>query len=411
MANLEDQVLIAGAGPAGLTVAALLAEAGVPATVLEAEADLPVNLRASTFHPPTLDMLDRFGATEKLIAEGLIAPTFQFRDRANGKLAEFDFGELGDVTARPYRLQCEQFKLNFALLDYIRAKQSVDVRFNAELANVRQTEDSVTAVLTNGEEIKGRWLVGADGARSRARQAAGIAFDGFTWPEAFLVVSTPFAFEDAIPDLCWVNYYADPEEWFFLLRAPDFWRVMFPVDGDADEAELFDEAAIQRRLNRVLPQPSPYPVAHKTVYRVHQRVAASYKAGRIVLAGDAAHINNPLGGMGMNGGIHDAFNLGQKLAALMQGQTGADVLDAYEAERRPVALEYVNEITIRNKRNLESADPAEQQAFRQMLREVSADPVKRRQYLLRASMLASLGVQGGPGASPRKLAASQVFEC
>lgn len=390
-APAPDRVLIAGAGPAGLTVAALLAEAGLTATVLEAEAALPTNLRASTFHPPTLEMLDRFGATDKLVAQGLIAPTFQYRDRTAGKLAEFDFGELRDVSTRPYRLQCEQYKLNFALADYIRGRGGVDIRFDAEVAGVEQDDDGVTAILASGERTRGRWLVGADGARSRVRQAIGTEFEGFTWPEAFLVVSTSFPFEDHMDGLCWVNYFADPEEWFFLLRAPDFWRVMFPTDGDAPEAEIFDPERIQRRLNRVLPRDTPYDAAHVTLYRVHQRIAASYRSGRVFLAGDAAHINNPLGGMGMNGGIHDAFNLGEKLVRVM---TGADpaLLDAYESERRPVALEYVNEITIRNKRNLEATDPAEQAAFRRMLQETMADPAKRRAFLLRASMLASLGV-------------------
>ena len=389
-ADSLDRVVIAGAGPAGLTVAALLAEADVPAVVLEAAPALPTNLRASTFHPPTLAMLDRFGATDKLVAQGLIAPTFQYRDRHVGKLAEFDFGELADVTTRPYRLQCEQYKLNFALLDYIRARRSVDVRFNAEVVAVDRSADTVAAILGDGSRVEGRWLVGADGARSAVRQALGVPFDGFTWPEAFLVVSTPFPFEDWLEGLCWVNYVADPDEWFFLLRAPDFWRVMFPTDGEAPEAEIFDPARVQARLNRVLPRPDPYEVAHTTLYKVHQRVASRYREGRAFLAGDAAHINNPLGGMGMNGGIHDAFDLGERLTAVMLGGDEG-LLDGYEAARRPVALEYVNEITIRNKRNLEARAPEEQAAFRRMLRETAADPEKRRAFLLRASMLSSLG--------------------
>ncbi|MGZ0187375.1 MAG: FAD-dependent oxidoreductase [Alphaproteobacteria bacterium] len=390
----EDQVLIVGAGPAGLTTAALLAEAGVPALVLEAEAELPTNLRASTFHPPTLDMLDRFGVTDKLIAQGLIAPTVQYRDRKAGKIAEFDFGELADVTSRPYRLQCEQYKLNFALLDYIESQKSVSVRFDASVTGVEQTDDWVEASLSDGSSVRGRWLMGADGARSVVREALAIPFEGFTWPEAFLVVSTAFPFEQHMDDLCWVNYFADPEEWFFLLRAPDFWRVMFPTGPDETEAEIFDETRIQARLHRVLPKATPYEIAHTTLYRVHQRVATRYREGRAFLAGDAAHINNPLGGMGMNGGIHDAFNLGEKLVAVMAKGADPAILNQYETERRPVALEYVNEITIRNKRNLETADPAEQSAFRAMLAATAADPAKRRAFLLRASMLASLGVSG-----------------
>ena len=389
----QQRVIITGAGPVGLSVAAHMAEAGLPAIVLEEEPALPTNLRASTFHPPTLDMLDRFGATEKLIAQGLIAPTFQYRDRVAGKLGEFDFGELADVCRHPYRLQCEQYKLNFALLDYLKGQSGVEVRFGAGVADVEQSADGVSVRLTNGEKIEGGWLVGADGARSAVRRSLGIPFEGFTWPEAFLVVSTAFPFEDHFEGLCWVNYFADPDEWFFLLRAPDFWRVMFPTAQDEPESEIFDPAKIQRRLNRVLPQSEPYEIAHTTLYRVHQRVAERYREGRAFLAGDAAHINNPLGGMGMNGGIHDAYNLAGKLVRVMKGEAGTELLDAYEAERRPVALAYVNEITIRNKRNLETKDAVEQAAFRTMLRETMADLAKRRAFLLRSSMLASLGVE------------------
>jgi 3-(3-hydroxy-phenyl)propionate hydroxylase len=385
-----EPVIIAGAGPVGLSVAAHLAEAGLPAIVLESEPALPTTLRASTFHPPTLDMLERFGATASLLEQGLVAPTFQYRDRHAGKLAEFDFRELADLVRHPYRLQCEQFKLNIALMQYLEGSGSVEVRFGAEVADVEQSANGARVRVRDGEVINGSWLVGADGARSAVRRSVGIPFEGFTWPEAFLVVSTAFPFEDHLDGLCLVNYFADPDEWFFLLRAPGVWRVMFPTGPGEPESQIFDPDKIQRRLHRVLARAEPYEIAHTTLYRVHQRVAERYRDGRVFLAGDAAHINNPLGGMGMNGGIHDAFNLAAKLVAVIRDNADPATLDAYETERRLVALAYVNEITIRNKRNLETRDPAEQQAFRRKLRETMADAARRRSFLLRTSMIASL---------------------
>ncbi len=390
---MTDRVLIAGAGPAGLSAAAYLIQARIPVTLFEAEDALPENLRASTFHPPTLDMLAPYGATQGLIDQGLIAPKFQFRDRANGCLAEFDFAVLKDDTDHPFRVQCEQFKLNHLLHDWMAAQGGADVRFGHAITGVRQNDDGVTAIVATPDgkaEFHGRWLIGAEGANSVMRQALEIPFEGFTWDERFLVVSTPFPFEDAMPDLTFVNYFADPEQWFFLLKVPGLWRALFPTKAEETEEEIFDPARIEARMQWAWGKTEPYEHRHTTLYRVHQRVAERYRTGRVFLAGDAAHINNPLGGMGMNGGIHDAFNLAEKMAAVWHGETDDRHLDLYEAQRRPIALDYVNSHTIRNKQNLEASTPEAQQTFRDFLAEVSSDPEKTRDYLLRTSMIASL---------------------
>ncbi|MDP6875946.1 MAG: NAD(P)/FAD-dependent oxidoreductase [Alphaproteobacteria bacterium] len=389
---MNDRVLIAGAGPVGLSAAACLTRQGIPVTVFEAEDALPENLRASTFHPPTLDMLAPFGATQGLIDQGLIAPKFQFRDRANGCLAEFDFGVLKDDTEHPFRVQCEQYKLNFLLHDWLQAQGGADVRFGHAITGVRQDDDGVTALIEtpNGEQaFAGRWLIGAEGANSVMRQSLEIPFEGFTWDERFLVVSTPYPFEAAMPDLTLVNYFADPEQWFFLLKVPGLWRAMFPTRPEESEDEIFDPGNIEARMQWAHPTAETYERTHTTLYRVHQRVAERYREGRVFIAGDAAHINNPLGGMGMNGGIHDAFNLAGKMAAVWHGEDDR-LLDLYEKQRRPIALDYVNSQTIRNKQNLEANTPEAQQAFREFLAEVSNDPRKTHDYLLRTSMIASL---------------------
>src|SRR5690606_28524627 len=174
-----------------------------------------------------------------------------------------------------------------------------------------------------------------------------------------------FDFPSVIPGISDVSYFADPEEWFFLLRVPGVWRVMFPVRAEEEDEEVLSDASIERRLQRVHSKPSSYEVRHRTLYFVHQRVAETYRRGRCFLAGDAAHLNNPLGGMGMNGGIHDGFNIAEKLADVITGKASPEVLDAYERQRRPIALEYVNTITIANKRNLETGDPEEQRRWRE----------------------------------------------
>jgi len=378
------QVLIAGAGPVGLSAANALADAGIEVLVLEAEPRLPQNLRASTFQPPTLDLLARFGATQQLIDMGRVAPKVQYRDRA-GWVAELDFGVLKDDTAHPFRVQCEQYRLNEVL-----AARLGRVRYGAQVTAVEQGDAGVTVSVNGAERLRALYLIGADGGRSRVREALGIALEGFTWPERFLVASTPFDFAAVMPGLADVSYFADPQEWFFLLRVRDVWRAMFPARAEESEADILSDAGIERRLQRVYAKATPYEITHRTLYSVHQRVAESYGRGRVFLAGDAAHLNNPLGGMGMNGGIHDAFNLAEKLAAVLRGEKPEDELARYERQRRPVALEYVNTITIANKRNLEMCDADEQRRWRAELERAMSDRAAQRELMLRISMIASL---------------------
>jgi len=389
----NERVLIAGAGPAGLVAANVLADAGIPVTVFEAEPVLPENLRASTFQPPTLDLLARLDISKSLIDMGLVTPRLQYRDR-KGWVAEFNFGVISSDTQHPYRLQCEQFKLNSLLIDRLSRIPHAGIRFDARVADVGQDADGVTVTVESaagGSSVeRGAWLIGADGGRSAVRDLIGVALEGFTWGERFLVASTPFDFAEAIPGLADVSYFADPEEWFFLLRVPGLWRVMLPIGADEQEADILSDAGIQRRLQRVHPNPVGYPIEHRTIYSVHQRVATRYRVGRAFLAGDAAHLNNPLGGMGMNGGIHDAFNIAGKLAQVCLGQAGEALLDRYEAERRPVALDYVNKITIANKNNLETRDEARQKAWREEMTRTAVDKRLAREYLLKVSMISSL---------------------
>ncbi len=385
---IEERVFIAGAGPVGLVAAANLVRHGVPVTVFEAGAALAEESRASTFHPPTLDMLDEFGASVPLMAQGLIAPQFQYRTRA-GVIATFDFAAIADVTKHPFRVQSEQFKLTRILHDQLCAKREFRIEFGSRVAGVEH--DGAAVHLTIGrngasERRSGRWLIGADGGRSDVRRALGVEFSGFTWPERFLVVSTPFDFRSVIADLVSVSYLADPARWHFLLEIPGLWRVMFPLTESISDEAASSCAFAQTLMAGVVPGIANYDIAHITLYKVHQRVAKDFRVGRCFLAGDAAHLNNPLGGMGMNGGIHDAMNLTARLAAVWNGAAPAAELDRYERQRRGVTLEYIETQSIANKRNLECANPG----FAAALRRTAADAERTRDYLLRVAMIASL---------------------
>ena len=389
----NDRVLIAGAGPVGCSAALYLAQRGIPVTLVEAGAALPEDLRASTFHPPTLDMLDDLGVVDQLLEQGIVCPEWQYRDTREGVVANWDLGVLKDDTRHPYRIQCEQYKLTRIIVAELAKMDNVDVRFRVRATGTSQDDHGVTLNVDGPEgpeDLKGKYLIAADGASSVIRISQGIGFPGLTFPELWLCTSTEFKFEDHFENLAPIAYIADPEFWFVFVRVPGLWRLLLPSRvGETAESLVTDET-VQQRMHQVCPKTGDYDTYHRTAYSVHQRVAETYRKGRVFLAGDAAHINNPLGGMGMNGGIHDAVNLSEKLVRVWNGEADDRELDRYDAQRRPIAVDYVQKTTIRNKQMLEETDPDIRKAKHDEMRAMVADPVKAREYLLQSSMITTL---------------------
>jgi 2-polyprenyl-6-methoxyphenol hydroxylase-like FAD-dependent oxidoreductase len=390
--HTSDRVVIVGAGPVGMTAALALARRNIPTVVLEAEPELVQELRGSTFHPPTLDMLDEFGVVPKMIADGLKAPTWQFRDRETGPVATFDMSLLAGDTNHPYRVQCEQFKLTRLLRDEYVKIPGADIRFAHRGTAVRQSDDMVIVQAETPEgpvELTGRYAIAADGARSALRRSVGAEFEGFTYPELFLIASTDYPFEQDLEKLSYVNYIADPNEWLVLLKVPGLWRVLVPAADTEDRDRLLSDDSLQSVLQRVVRRPEPYRIVHRSVYHVHQRVASRFRFGRVLLTGDSAHINNPLGGMGMNGGIHDAFNLADKLAEIWGG-ADERLLDRYDRQRRTTARQAVQEQTNRNHQILSERDPEVRKKSIEAMRRMGTDPKAAREYMLKASMITGL---------------------
>jgi 3-(3-hydroxy-phenyl)propionate hydroxylase len=396
--SVRQKILISGAGPVGLLCALALARRGIPVTVFERFDDLQDDPRAATTHPATLEALDTLDLVPDITAAGLVARTFQFWDRPSGELiAEFDHALLADETAFPYVVQTEQFKTARIALAHLRAHPNAEVLFGHEIIGVTQDEDSVAVQVRSEKGVAiygGEWLIGADGGRSFTRKAAAIPFTGFTFPEQFVVFTTPFDFQ-AERGYSFRSYFADPDEWCNCFKVaangpPGLWRTVFPADPDGNEETLLNDEAAQKRLHKFFPRAHDYELVHRNLYRVHQRVAQSFRAGRILLAGDSAHLNNPIGGMGLNGGIQDAVNLCDKLAQIWLHCADHRLLDLYDLQRRTMATEFVQAQSIENKKRLEAKDPETRAGNFAGLRAISRDPIQAKAFLMRSSMLAPL---------------------
>jgi 3-(3-hydroxy-phenyl)propionate hydroxylase len=391
----DYDVIVAGGGPVGTVAGYALARAGLKVLVAEAETHPPEDLRASTFHPPSLEMLDGLGVLQDMLPLGLKAPVYQYRIRATGEILAFDLGELADRTAFPFRLQCEQWQLAELLAARIAAMPGGTMAFSRRVVHFDQDKEGVTVAFEAPTEIETRrcrYLIAADGANSIIRKWLGVGFSGFTYPEKFLCLSTLLPLETHFERLAYVNYVADPETWHVLLRVPRLWRVLVSAPEASADADLKSDASKTAIFDRLLGGGgAEVETVHRTIYRVHQRVAERYDHGRVLLIGDAAHLNNPLGGLGMNSGIHDAMNLAEKLPLIIhEGADAAPLLARFDRQRRTVMHNFIQAQTIANKKLIEASDPVAREEHYAGMRAVNADPDRRRDYLYTQAMFRSL---------------------
>ena len=397
--NASDRVIVVGAGPVGLCLALALAQQDIRVCLIEALGDdnfLDQVPRAGSNHPATLEMFNRIGLYAKIEPRGIIAPIFHYWDRAEQALiAAFDHAHLKNDTRFPFVLQCERIKIIEEALKMAKAHPNIDVRLQTTFTGFTQNADTVTAQVTNpageSETIAGRYIVSGEGARSIIRKDLDIEFEGFTYADRTLNIEVAYDFRRH--GYAERNYISDPVEWSNLFHwkgPPDRWRVHFPTKPEEDEEALQHPQALQARLQAFLPKAGDYEICGSNLYTVHQRVAKRFRAGRAILAGDSAHVNSPIGAMGMNSGIHDAFNLADKLVRIWRREADESELDRYERQRRHVAVTHTQAQTIRNKRLLAEQDPAVRKRNNEELRRTAEDPKLARAFLLRSSLIESL---------------------
>jgi 2-polyprenyl-6-methoxyphenol hydroxylase-like FAD-dependent oxidoreductase len=376
-------VLIAGAGPVGLALALALHKRGVAVRVLEKREGLSAASRASTFHPPTLEALDELGVFDGLREGGVRIDRILWQRVDTGATALLDLAILAGETRFPFRWHREQQDLTPALLA---ALPDGVVRFNAGVAAMEQDADGVTLRCEDGAAHRGRYAVGCDGASGALRGLAGIGAETNDYAHRVLRLLTPLDLRQHIEGLDGLGYLYDAEGSCSLLRMPQVWRLIFRVPPEMSDEAAMSEDHARARIARFLPGVADLPISGRDVYGVRKAMALAYRARRVLLAGDAAHLTNTRGGMNMNAGIHDAMTLAATLERVLGG--GADaLLDAWAAAR----LATVRGALLPRTEARVAADPAGEVA-----RMAALTPDQARRWAREACMLdiAKVGMPG-----------------
>ncbi len=368
MGAQQDSVVVVGAGPVGFLTALDLARQGIAVTVIDAEPAIVRSPRAAVYFHTTLAILDRLGLLEEADAIGYRNSCFAMRWPATGEVVRTDMRDNPDPGQTiTHNLHFGQHLLAELVERHLLRFLHARVLWNHRLTDLAQTGDGVrlTVETPDGEmQLQAGWVVGSDGARSAVRRLLGLAFEGHTWPERFVATNidydfAPHGFADA-------NMVIDPDNWAVIakLGRDTLWRVTYGEDANLDEAAILER--LPARFAKILPGDEPYAIDNFSPYRVHERCATSFRVGRVLLAGDAAHACNPCGGLGLTTGVIDADALSAALGAVILRKASEDVLDLYARERRRVFLEVTSPLASNFKRLLSERDPCARRRTRRM---------------------------------------------
>jgi 3-(3-hydroxy-phenyl)propionate hydroxylase len=384
-------ITITGAGPVGLFAAVMLVNAGYRIRMLEKNEGLALDMRASTFHPATLDLLKPLGLAEPLIARGSIRQSWQYMVHGTKKHAVFDLDSISDLTEHPFRLQCEQFHFSNIAVEHLLGSPLFEIHFGHELLAVQDQGNLVQLQIRGPDgEYQSRtpWLIAADGGRSKVRKHLGLAFDGSVFPTSAVTLVLSHPFQDDIPGLLGINYVWTESGHYSLMQVRDMWRFSYSPDQDQSIEEALSDPVTQWHVHDVFPSTEPYELLQSSYYTLQQRCLESFRFGRILFVGDSAHLSSPVGGLGMNGGIHDAHCLVEHLVPVLQGADDS-LLDRYSRRRRTIALEEVHRLSARNYHWHRETDPDKRAEIWRELQDIVNDNEKTRDFLLDSSLIRS----------------------
>ena len=354
------QVVIVGAGPVGLLTALGLARQGVGVTVLDSEPEVVKSPRAAVYFHTTISILAKLGLSDEAHEIGLSSTEFMMHWLDTGERVASDMRDaLEPGQEFDHNLHFGQHILAELVMRHLARLPNTEVLWDHTVKALAQTAGEIRlAVDTDDGEVtfEAEWVIGTDGARSTVRKLLGLEFEGFTWPDRFVATNIEYPFRES--GYANANMVVDPVNWAVIgrLGRENLWRLTYGEDAGLDEATILER--LPERFAAILPDPSvPYRIDNFSPYRVHQRCAPTFRVGRALLAGDAAHACNPCGGLGLTGGVLDADSLSDALGAVIAGRTGESVLDFYSQERRRVFIEVTSPMSTNFKRLLSEPDP------------------------------------------------------
>ena len=346
-----SEVIVVGGGPAGFVCALGLARAGVRVTVIESEVKIVESPRAAVYHWCVLDGLEMLGIRGEVERTGFSKQDYTYLVHKTGERIDFSLEALNGHTPFPYNLHLGQHRLAEIAMRNLAEYPNASVRFNTRLMSLSQDHDGVTLRVmtpTGPEEMHAKWIVGADGAGSTVRRQLALDFEGMTWPERFVATNVFFDFERY--HYARATFLIDEVHGAVIAKLDNsgLWRCTYMEDAALPEQTILERLPLV--FEAILPGAGDYKIDLAAGYRMHQRSAPRYRVGRVLLAGDAAHVTNPTGGLGLTSGLLDCFALYPALAAVISDGADSAVLDRYSDARREIFLNRVSPQAVANKR-------------------------------------------------------------